>query len=345
MTDTPDALRAIASPPPQVPIDRVLRVVNDDYGLDGELVPLLGERDQNFRLTLPDKGRFVVKIANAVEAAVITDLQVRALQHLELGGCPIPVPRVLPTRSGDLLTRVSTAGDQLLLRIISYLPGQPLEDITPDAELARSLGRSLAEVDIALRDFEHPGDSQPLLWDMQRAPELRNLTSHIADAQLRSTVCDCLHDFVTRAAPRLAALRSQIIHNDLNPGNVLVTPGDSPSVAGVIDFGDMIRAPLIIDVAVAAAYVRDDALALLPPFVAGYHAVTQLDAVELELLYDLMRTRLAISLTILHWRISVRAEDDAYTALSRQDGESAERFLASINAIPRSDFRARLLSE
>ncbi len=41
--------------------------------------------------------------------------------------------------------------------------------------------------------------------------------------------------------PQLAGLRHQVIHNDLNLHNVLVDPKDGARVAGVIDFGDMVR--------------------------------------------------------------------------------------------------------
>ena len=72
--------------------------------------------------------------------------------------------------------------------LVSYVPGRPLEGETPQPGLARALGRSLAQLDAALSDFEHPGQSQVLLWDMQRASELRGLMRHVDDADLRAVV-------------------------------------------------------------------------------------------------------------------------------------------------------------
>ena len=54
--------------------------------------------------------------------------------------------------------------------------------------------------------------------------------------------------------PRLAGLRHQVIHNDYHLFNVLVAQDDASRVTGIIDFGDMIRAPLVAEVATAAAY-------------------------------------------------------------------------------------------
>ncbi|MDH3749177.1 MAG: phosphotransferase, partial [Gammaproteobacteria bacterium] len=154
--------------------------------------------------------------------------------------------------------------------------------------------------------------------------------------------------FEKNAAPKFASLRSQVIHNDVNPGNVLVTEDESMSIAGVIDFGDMIRAPLIIDVAIAASYMRsddEDASALIASLVAGYDDVIRLEDAELELLHDLVRMRLATTIAILHLRLSARAGDDAYTIGSLQGEQSAGRFLARINAMSRSEFADRMQKE
>ena len=345
MQGAADPLTAIASSPPQFTAGEIASLVAEQYALHGELDALVSERDQNFRLTTADQHRYVIKIANAAEAMATTDFQIRALQHIQRTGCPVAVPQVVLTLGGATMTTASSADAEHALRVVSYVPGRPLEDIEPDVILARQLGRCLAEIGIALRGFEHPGDSQPLLWDMRRAAELRRLLRHITDAELRAEIGNCLDDFADNVAPRLDMLRSQVIHNDMNPGNVLVTTKMPVSIAGVIDFGDMIRAPLVIDVAVAASYLRsddDDALAMLMSFVGGYAEVRQFDGAELEVLYDLVRTRLATTLTILYWRVSARGEADAYTTESLQGGASAARFLKRINRLSRSEFRTRL---
>lgn len=347
MTATPESLHAIATPPPNLGTEEVIRVVRDDYGLRGELQPLLGERDQNFRLTVRDGERYVVKIANTAEDPRVTDLQVCALQHMARHACAVTVPRVIPNRRDDLLTAIPVADSEYLLRIVTYLPGRPLEEVRLDAGIAAQLGRCLAGVGAALRDFDHPGDTQALIWDIRRVDELRRLVTIIGDQQLRDEVVACLDDMSQRVLPEISRLRTQVIHNDLNPGNVVVTDDERPRVAGVIDFGDMLRAPLIVDVGVAAAYMRGDsadAMALIAEFVAGYDAVTPLDDAELECLYELVRARLATSLAILHWRLSALPDDDAYTREAWQGGDSAVRLLRGLGAIPRAQFTARLKS-
>ena len=187
-----------------------------------------------------------------------------ALQRLEAGGCAVAVPQVLPTQSGQAMTTIESRGSQFRLRVVTYLAGIPLEGHSPGSRLAFDMGRSLALIDRALAGFSHPGESQSLLWDMQRAAELRPLVRHVPGAELQRLVGDCIDVFERQLAPVFPVLRTQVIHNDLNPGNVLLTDAEPPSVAGVIDFGDMLRAPLVVDVAIAASYLRatDDELAV-----------------------------------------------------------------------------------
>jgi len=70
---------------------------------------------------------------------------------------------------------------------------------------------------------------------------------HVADDGLRDLISHCLNEFEQNVLPVFGSLRHQVIHGDLNPGNVLVAENDDEMIAGVIDFGDMVRAPLIID--------------------------------------------------------------------------------------------------
>jgi len=105
--------------------------------------------------------------------------------------------------------------------------------------------------------------------------------------------------------------------------------------------GDMVRAPLIKEVAVAASYLRSgdaDVLSLVAPFVAAYNSVLPLRADELELLFDLLRTRLAATISILRWRVAQRGADDEYASLQLQSENDAAAFLLRLNSLGRSEF-------
>jgi Ser/Thr protein kinase RdoA (MazF antagonist) len=343
--DIRSALTSIASEPPNFSESEIRHLLNEQYGLAGELRELVSERDQNIRVTTAAGERYVLKIANAAEDAVVADFQIQALLHMNGSAGGVTVPRIVASLEGHAATTITGAQGEHVARVVNYLPGVPLADVKSGVALARNLGTCLANLGIALRDFEHPGDRQVLLWDMQRAGDLRGLTKHVPDIDLRAAVRRCLDDFESNAKPLFSRLRKQVIHSDLNPGNALVCRDDKTKVAGVIDFGDMVRAPLIIDVAIAASYLRSDGgdpLTFVAPFIAAYDRVTPLQNIEFDLLYDLIRTRLITTVTLLQWRLSARGEDDGYSQAAAHSERNAERFFLALSALPAAEFAARI---
>ena len=342
-----DPLRTIATPAPAIPTPDVAQMLRKGWDIEGQLTELVSERDQNMLVTTDDGPCFVCKIANPAEPRIVTEFQVEALAHLQARACPISTPQVVSTRDNRLTAIFEFADAAYLVRVVTFVPGLPLSEVKVSVPLARTMGAGLARLDGALADFEHAGENQPLLWDMQRAAELRPLLSAVAAHALRNSLDQCLDAFETLALPVMQDLRHQVIHGDCNPGNVLV--GDTgDTLAGVIDFGDMIRAPLVIDLAIAASYMRpneSDVLGLVAPLVAGYDSVTRLTDVELELLYPLLRTRLATSIVLLYWRLQERSDGDAYSQASLASEGDAERFLKALGEIGSERFLQRMRLE
>lgn len=338
-----EALRSVAAAPPQLNPERVARTLSRDFGLEGELQALVSERDQNFRLTAADESRFVVKIVSSVETQATTDLQIAALLHLEEKGVA-GVPRIVRTSTGQTRSMISDDDDsEYSLRVVSWVAGTPLESEKMSVPLAQEFGASLAQMDRALAEFGRRAKNPVLLWDTQRAPELLELTRHIDDPAMRKAVEQVLTDFRDRAANILQELAQQLIHNDANPSNVLVS-GDGTTIA-FIDFGDLLFAARTIEVATAASYLRSargDPLQFIAPFVAAYHANNRLTQPELALLFDLIRTRLAMTISILFWRISARDAGDAYRQQTLRSEKNAIDFLLTLTEMGREPFLEQL---
>ena len=338
-------LDAISTLQPQFPQAEVLRMLAEEFGVIGTLESLLSERDQNFRVTSPAGRRSVFKIANGAESDITTDFQIQALLHIERRGCPVATPVIHRTLSGNESATMFAGKVPHICRVVSHVSGTLLSTVIVTPQLAHAFGRSAASLDLALADFEHAGQNQVLPWDLQRASDLHELLGHVDDADLRTAASLCLDDYDRLVQPQLASLRCQVIHGDLNTDNVLAVADDHNSIAGVIDFGDMVRAPLIMEVAIAAAYLRvadGDPLSLIAPFVSGYTSVTSLTDGELELLFDLVRTRLVASITILRWRLAMRGKDDAYARQFLHGERSAERFLLRLDTLARGPFTDRI---
>lgn len=329
--------------PPSLDTSVVADAVAEQFGLAGDYTPLISERDQNFCLTTINNDRYVVKVTSPAEDRAATDFQIAALNHLAKCGIS-GVPQNVLTTSGDNRGAIqSDDGSTLCLRVVTWLEGSVLDDSELTVDIASALGHRFAELDRALESFSHEGDGQASLWDTQRAGQLHGLLVDIDDSHVRQQVEAVLADFDTRVAPALKTFPRQVIHNDANAENILLdTRGD---VSGIIDFGDLLRAPRIIEVSTAAAYLRaddTDPLRFIAPFVAGYHQKNPLSASEFDVLFDLVRTRLAITIILFFWRLAARDKGDPYLQKQVDSEGDAFAFLQSLSGLGRTAFRERI---
>jgi 4-aminobutyrate aminotransferase-like enzyme len=106
-----------------------------------------------------------------------------------------------------------------------------------------------------------------------------------------------------------------VIHNDFNRDNLLIGSDDRHPIGGIIDFGDMVRAPLVNDLAIATAYPligEQDPITAAADLINGYANVRPLVEEEISILYDLVAARMAQSLTIGAWRASLHPDNAEY---------------------------------
>ncbi|MFT4103124.1 MAG: phosphotransferase, partial [Burkholderiaceae bacterium] len=296
-----------------------------------------GERDANFLLEPAGGGaRCMLKLSHPDEDPLVADFQTQALLHVARVDPALPVQRLLPDRQGAASALVVDAdGRPRVARVFSYLEGLPMPEAPRSAAQRQDVARMLARLDRALAGFAHPAGERELPWDIQRAERVRPLLAHVPEPERRALAEAALDGFERRARPQLATLRRQAIHNDFNLYNLLVDPRAPARVAGILDFGDMVHAPLVDDLAVAASYQIDehgDALATIAQFVAAYHAVLPLTEAESLLLLDLVRARLAMVVAISGWRAVRQPDNAAY--LLRNNAVSWARLRACADLTP-----------
>lgn len=343
----PDAavLRAAAAP---VPAEWASALALERYGLSGALSALTGERDANFLLRVDGAGpmagrRFMLKISHPLETPLVADFQTQALLHLARVDPKLPVQRLAPTLYGaHAFTERAPDGSIRVVRLFTYLEGMPMPQAPRSAAQRVAVAHTLARLDIALSGLAHPAGSLALPWDIQRADGIRGLLVHVTDTDRRALAERALDTFARHVKPALAGLRRQPIHNDFNLYNLLVDPAAPTRVCGILDFGDMVEAPMINDLAVAAAYQLDeqgDALSTIVDFAAAYHAVNPLHRAELDVLLDLIRARLAMVVAISGWRAARHPDNAEY--LLRNNAVSWAR-LRACDAIAPQAARAAL---
>jgi hydroxylysine kinase len=335
-----DVIRLTPSPPVTTP--EAAEAIRACFGLAGELARLPGEADDNFLLETAVGQRYVVKFAHLRADPRVVSVQVRVLRHIEATAAGLPAPRVVPAVDGQPWAVV--AGGPLrgrVVHVLSYLDGRLLRSVTTDQPLRRALGVTLAELGRALRDFDDPLVHRPLLWDLAQLPRLRPLLAERPPGPRTRLLADQLGRLTAEVSPRLAAQRTQLVHNDFSPDNTLIS-ADRKSVCGILDFGDVTVTALVNDVAIAVANQLGDDADLLGPaldLIAGYHATTPLTADELGLLPDLILGRIVARIIISEWRAERFPENRAYVL---RNTARAWEYLHRLLTIPGEQIAARI---
>ncbi len=287
------------------------------YGFNSTANALVGEYDKNFHLT-SEQGEFVLKIMHPQAERETLELQIAALEHVARQAPELNAPRVQRTKNNTHIATIDAPDGKRLVWLLSYIPGKLYADVKPHSpELLESFGKLLATFDKALLDFEHPSAKRNLKWDLAKAEWIKEHINDIADKRQQDIVQKILANYLENTQPALSSVRSSVIHNDANDYNVLV---DKNVVTSLIDFGDMLFAPTINDLAIAAAYAmmgHDDLLSAVVNMVRGYHAVLPLSEKELEHLFPLIQTRLAVSVTNSAIQKRLRP-DDPYVVISEK---------------------------
>lgn len=296
------------------------------WGLQGDLSRLDGERDANFRVSASDGHSYVLKVMHRGCTSESVDFQAAALAHLRPLG--LNLPQVISNLAGEALTSVSIDGETRLAWLLSWCPGNLLARHTPlNTGLIESFGHLLARVTNGLAGFRHPAMKRGHRWELSRAEEITPMLSEI-EGEAAPLAAAAIAAFRRVAAPRLDALPWSVVHNDANDYNVLV---EGDRVTGLIDFGDMSWQPVICDVAIALAYLlldREQPLAVCADFLRAYSAEHPLRPEELDILFELIQARLAVSLAISSHRQKLEP-DDPYITISQAPARRALLTLAS----------------
>lgn len=336
---TPDPLAGVLDrPAPPVSPEAAEAIAQRCFGVSGRARALAGERDRNFQLVgagggITEGAAWMLKVIHPDEDPGVSDLQTEALREVARVDPGVPVPRVVEPLPGAI-ERVEVApGVSCAVRLTTWIEGVPLsESASVGADIAAQLGSVLGRIDRALEGLRHPAEEHVLLWDTARV-----LTDDERYAVLvgpQADLAEALAPVRERLLAGLPDLPRQLIHNDLNPHNVIVRGG---RVAGVIDVGDLVRGPRVQDPAVAAAYLIDPAQPLVGPaaLLAAYREVVALSAAEVEAFLDLVLARLGLAMAISRRRAERHPGNAAYILRNH------ERARAGLEALTRLGLHER----
>lgn len=308
--------------PHSLSLSRAVSLARECYGIEARVARLTGERDENFKLTAADGSDYVLKVAHPAESPAVTDLGTAALLHLESEDPALPCPRVVRARGGR--TSVCFIDDQRIertARLLTYLPGRPLGAAARSQRPRTECGRLGGRLIRALRTFDHPAAHRAIVWDVRHAAHLARLLGQLPDFPCRTEAVVVLERIVPRIDSQLPQLPHQVVHNDLNPKNILVA--ETGAVTGVIDFGDMTYTAVIADVAVTAAeHIPEDcsagtgeAAASVLDVANAYHESVPLSEQELAILATLVAARLVANMVVHEWHLHRNPTGEHYRPL------------------------------
>ncbi len=306
-----------------MPVAEAVQLLHDNYGLIGKATRLTTEKDDTFRIDEHSGSRLVLKIANPLEDLSEIDCQVSLLKHIEARNENLPVPRVLSSLSGQAHFPYEDRFRQMRqVRLMSYLEGIPLSDLSSTAQERFEVGKALAKLRLAMADFSHPGDSRILAWDVKHLLHLDSLLVEIPDMHRRSQLEAALNRFA-QIEGDLAKTRTQVVHNDFSKSNVVVDRGHPGFVTGIIDFGDAVRTSIAIDVSTALLNQlgrTGDIFREVRDLLRGYLSIADLTGQELSLIPHLVMARVVARALLTTWRARLFPENAVYILRNTEQG-------------------------
>jgi Ser/Thr protein kinase RdoA (MazF antagonist) len=281
---------------------KLLEFLQIQYSLSGELIDLPSYCDINYLLKTANGDKYVIKIASNQTSIDEIRLENAAMLHLQNKQLSINTPYIITSNNNQSILdyQIDDEAEFRKLRVVSFLEGKLYsQSNAKDLNLQYSLGHLMAQMVGALEDFDHNSAQRKLPWDIAQLLDLEDYLSCFQGEQYQ-ILFNNLKEFKQVCYPQLILLPQQIIHNDANDNNLIVSESASNlKCSGIFDFGDLVYTQRICDLAIAMTYALfdcDDLLQTSKTIVSGYCSYTNFQNDECKILYYLIKARLLQSL-------------------------------------------------
>jgi Ser/Thr protein kinase RdoA (MazF antagonist) len=252
----------------------------------------------NYRLVDGQGSQYVLKIYPPSEEKLIAFITT-LLAFLTHSDMRVQYPRPATNARGQAYTRQQ---EQILV-LFHWIGGTTLQSVNP--QIAQELGQAVSSLDRELHRFHTTHDRtyaecQDSLWSVTNIHRLDKSLQQVR--MLLGEHYGLIQETVAqfdRTYPTLRNnLQKSLIHNDINPGNLLYDRRSN--LTGIIDFMEICHTCRVCEVSVALAYLMqvagDDCLRIGQSFVRGYERDYSLTALERQCLLLLTKLRLCITL-------------------------------------------------
>lgn len=265
----------------EVPTSQEVAAALQQFGLDARSEPtqLLGGVDNHNLAVDTGRGRVVVRFYN-VRSFDHAEAELALAEWLAKQGFPTPPP--LRVNGAHVVT-----GSNRPVAVFPFVEGSmPKRTST---RIASELGSALAQLHLLSERYDGKLPHMDRLEILRRADR----DTGLADAEAwRGDLCAYLDKNERWIRDSLSRLPSGAVHHDLHCFNLLTR--DDERVVAVIDFDEVNRAPLALDVARTFHYIAGEApdlrlpLGLARKVLDAYEARRPLERESLGPLFDLV---------------------------------------------------------
>ncbi|MFK7814619.1 MAG: phosphotransferase, partial [Maribacter sp.] len=242
-------------------------------------------------------------------------------------------PTAIPSLNEELIV----IEEDQIFRLLSFIEGEFLGNITHTPPLLYSFGVFLAKMDNQIHKTYHPSIvGKETQWDLKNFQANYKYLKCIKNPKNRSLVDYFFLQFEEHVSPLAYDLRKGVIHNDGNDWNVLTKNG---KISGIIDFGDMCHTWIISEVAIAITYVmmgKENPLEIASELIKGYHSIFPIEKKELDILYYLIAARLCTSVCNSAFTKTLKPDSEYITISEKPAWELLHKWI-SINPIKAKD--------
>ena len=300
------------TPPPNFSKDEIIKILLSHFDINGDVITLVSDRDQNFLIQSANGLKYILKISNPSEELQILEMQNDATLFIRANDPTLGVPLQI----GQIKT-IEKNGQSYFVRILEYLEGQFLKDQIMDNETYEKLGEFLGRLNRGLDGFSHLAADREFHWDSRAINLIHSRLHYLDEESGKQTILHFLDQYKSYVTPWESMLRKMVIHNDGNDYNIIVNKHGKTS--GIIDFGDMVYSYQVAEPAVCMAYVglgQSEPYQPMGQVLKGYHTKFPLLKAEIRSAIYLTCIRLCISVTMAAWRMKLYPENN-YLSVSQ----------------------------
>ena len=276
---------------------------------------LNSERDKNFIININNKPTFVLKVSNPKESIHLLNLQDFVLTKLNKRS---NIKNFIPKKIHTIIKIYKDELDRACnVRILNFIKGKMYANVNQNKKLEDSLGTLLGHLSKELQNLNNPHAFRKFEWDPSNISWINKEVKMFKGKNKEIIIKNIKqHNIFTKN--NLNNLRFSLTHGDANNYNLVVNKN---KVCGLLDYGDMIYAPTINDLAVTLSYAlmnKEDLYSSLKNIITSYNNIFQITYDEIFSLMTLVKARLTITVVMAE-KQRKKFPDNKYLSISEKD--------------------------